>query len=146
MVLGLSRRPAAPQEESIPEDLIASIPILARPGEVSTTFAIEREEALATQAASDDAIGRSPAADEPALRASTGTNLAQQLRYDLGEALARELDRGAETIASAFSEMEGRLARAEADLASARAEVERERAARETAEKRLAAFKELALK
>ena len=149
MVLGLSRRQAARQEESIPEDLIASIPLLTEAGEVEhTTFAIEHEEdsSVMPAPAPEETLQMPPPAEDPATPLSTGATLAQQLRYDLGEALARELDRGSEAITAAMGDLEARLAQAEADLAAARAEVEHERNARETAEKRLAAFKELALK
>lgn len=139
----MSRRQASRVQEEIPEDLLASIPdVNAKVDE--TTFAIEHEEVIALPAADADA----PSADglPPGIGGSAAASLAQQLRYDLGEALARELDRGAETIAAAVSDLETRLMEAESALAAAQAEVERERAARETAERRLQAFKELALK
>lgn len=151
-MLGLFRRQAArAQEEPIPEDLIASIPVVAGKNDAdATTFAIEHEEVIAVPPAPpsdapqlDAGLDASAAPPGPA---NAGSAVAQQLRYDLGEALARELDRGVEAIGAAFAEIEARLAQAEADLAAARAEAEHERALRETAEKRLSAFKELALK
>lgn len=122
------------REDPIPEDLLASIPTVDKPVG-GTTFAIESEEVIAVPPPAA-AVGG----------ASLGAALAQQLRYDLGEALARELDRASEAFATNIADLETRLQQAEAALMATHQELERERGSRELAEKRLAAFKELALK
>lgn len=148
------------QEDIISEELIANIPVVggASSAREATTFAIEHEEVIyAPPGAPEDALavaaedrGGEPALDgsdaSPAPALSPGAAIAAQLRYDLGEAFARELDRAEQSVAAAMADMEARLTIAEAELATARAEVERERAAREGAESRLKAFKELALR
>lgn len=130
----MASRSARAQDDTIPEDLLASIPVVDK-AQATTTFAIESEEPL---------VGAPPAAVQGGL--SLGAALANQLRYDLGEALARELDKASEAFASNIADLESRLAQAETALMSTHQELERERDAREGAERRLAAFKELALK
>lgn len=130
----MPRQPSRVQEESVPEDLIASIPVVPSGQEETTTFAIESEDVVAAPPSGTFTPG------------AIGAALSQQLRYELGEALARELDRAADSFASQISDLEQRLAQAESALMATHGALAAERDARETAEKRLAAFKELALK
>lgn len=141
----MPRQPARVHEETIPEDLLASIPVVAgeaKPAEM-TTFAIESEEAIPMP---PSAPAQGPSAPSILSPGAIGAQLSQQLRYDLGEALARELDRASETFAASIADLENRLQQAESALMATHQELARERDARETAEKRLTAFKELALK
>jgi hypothetical protein len=138
-VLGMPRQPSRVHEETVPEELLASIPTVpaARADEL-TTFAIESEESVSLSGGEPP-----PAVHMPG---TIGAAISQQLRYDLGEALARELDRAAETFAGQISDLETRLQQAEAALMATHQELANEREARENAEKRLSMFKELALK
>jgi len=154
------KQAARAAEEAIPEELIANIPVVgATPmGKETTSFAIEEEIILmppptataaappgdASPTAGSEAAPIGEMTDAPP--ASPGAALAAQFRYEMGEALARELDRAEQAMLAAVSDLETRLARAEAELATARAEAERERALREATEARLKAFKELALR
>lgn len=114
-----------------------------KPG-ATTTFAIESEEIVAAPAPEASAAPFVPrTTGNPG---NLGHQLASQLRYDLGEALARELDRASEAFAANVAELEARLEQAEQALMATHKALELERDAREGAEKRLAAFKELALK
>lgn len=139
----MPRNPSRAQAETIPEDLLESIPVVGK-AEASTTFAIESEEVIGSP------TGAAPLGPLPAPMSGNpgnlGHQLASQLRYDLGEALARELDRASESFASNIADLESRLQQAEQALMATHKALELERDAREGAEKRLAAFKELALK
>lgn len=130
----MPRPSARTHEEPIPDDLLASIPVVDK-GNAATTFEIETEEVIAAPPPAAALAG-----------GSLGAALAHQLRYDLGEALARELDKASETFAGNIADLEARLTQAEAALMATHQELEREREMREGAERRLAAFKELALK
>lgn len=154
----MSRRQSARvHEEIISEELIANIPVVggvSSAGE-ATTFAIEHEEVIYTAApAAEDPLPLADGEQTEGSDATTpttpplspGATIAAQLRYDLGEAFARELDRAEQSVAAAMADMETRLNAAEAELATVRAQAERDRAARESAEARLKAFKDLALR
>lgn len=112
----------------------------------STTFAIESEEVIAAPAPDAAAPLAQPVPTITGNPGNLGHQLASQLRYDLGEALARELDRASEAFAANVADLESRLQQAEQALMATHKALELERDAREGAEKRLAAFKELALK
>lgn len=145
----MPRQSARAHEEPISEDMLANIPVVGAGAEPQmTTFAIESEEPLAMPPAGGALEGTPPPMPDATLHApgAIGAQLSQQLRYDLGEALARELDRASETFAASIADLENRLAQAEKALMSTHDELNRERDARELAEKRLSAFKELALK
>lgn len=147
----MSRRQVArTTDEPIPEELLASIPTLSG-GRIAeaTTFAIESEEILPLQPVEDaaPAAPQAPATGAiPSLAPAPSANLAHQLRYELGEALASALDAATETMAATVRELEARVAAAEKEANAARVEAERERAERAKAEERLKAFKELALR
>ncbi|HET6404225.1 MAG TPA: hypothetical protein VFH78_06220 [Candidatus Thermoplasmatota archaeon] len=129
----MPRASSRANDDPIPEDLLNSIPDVGKGG-AATTFAIEAEEVIA------------PPAPAGVPGQSVSAALAQQLRYDLGEALARELDKASETFASNIADLEARLQQAEAALMATHQALDAERDAREAAERRLQAFKELALK
>lgn len=148
-MLGLFRRQVArAQEDHIPDELIANIPLVAKdaPPAEDTLFVIESEEIIVVSPPEPQASDRSEPSNAGVPPEPVPSGLAAQLRYEMGEAFARELDRAEAAMNAALGELETRLAAAEADLASAREEVERERQARINMERRLAAFKELALK
>lgn len=135
------------QEEPIPDELLANIPVV---GDESTTVfvAVEAEDeddVLVTPAPmapqAEEVVLETKMADE-----SAGPALAAQLRYDMGEAFARELDKAEASIAGAIGDLEKRLSQAEAALIRAHEAANREREAREQAEARLRAFKDLALR
>jgi hypothetical protein len=131
----MSRRQSARvQEEPIPEELIANIPT------VGSGATVEAE--VSFSAVEDEQAAAAPPEGAPL----TPSALAQQLRYEMGEAFARELDRAEQTLNGALADLEARVAAAEAALAEATAQATKEREAREAAEARLKAFKELALK
>lgn len=114
----LSRRQAVPAHDEIPDELLANIPVV--PGE-DTVFV--------------------PVEENPA----ASTTLAEQLRYDMGEAFARELDRAALRISAALADMTAQLARLHEQVGALQTENEELRASRAEIERKLNAFKDLAL-
>lgn len=141
-MLGLPRQAARVQEE-ISEDLLASIPIVGKGGE-------EESATVFVPVADDEVIAMPPspaapaAAGAPAEESAGALGVAAQLRYQMAEALARELDRAEQSVATALADFEGRIASLEEQLAKTRAEAEEARKGREHAERKLKAFKELA--
>lgn len=145
------RQAARAQEEPIPDELIANIPVVG--DEATTVFSPVESDmddvilvtpppaAEGPKTPEEDPVPETVTASE-----SAGAALAAQLRYDMGEAFARELDKAENAFSAAISDIEKRLVEAEAALVRAHQAAQREREAREAAENRLKAFKELALK
>lgn len=145
-VLGMFRKQGARGvDESIPEDLIATIPVVGAHAE-STVFVPVHDDAeggdVAVQARGR---GRASAEDDgaPAYAASGG--IAAQLRFDMGEAFARELDRAEQAVAAAVGDLEQQVARLFEQVNALQAENDDLRKARDRAERKLKAFQELAL-
>lgn len=133
--------------DAISDDMMANIPVVGDLGEDATTTFHEVDDDVIFVAPS--AVPRaqpSDSGDEEGAAPSRVSALAQQLRYEMGEAFARELDRAEASFTGALGDLETRLAEATAALVEAQAAVERERAARTDAEARLRMFKDLALK
>lgn len=71
--------------------------------------------------------------------------IGEQMRYEMGEAFARELDRAAGMVSAAVADLELQLARLHEQVSALQSENEELRKARNEAERRLNAVKELAL-
>lgn len=140
------------QEDTIAEGLLESIPIVDSPVRAATSFETVEEEVILAGPGSPPSPPPEPepAADaEPAPEARIAgppaSELAVQLRAQMGDAFAAELDRVEATIAAAVGQLEGELAEERAARADLEGELATERAAREAAQARLAEFKRLAL-
>lgn len=116
-------------QDEIPEELIANIPVVDEEGGDTVFVPVSNEEEttmMSTQNAKQSA-------------------LADQMRYEMGEAFARELDRAANMVAGAVADLEAQLARLHEQVTALQNENEELRSARTEAERKLNAFKELAL-
>ena len=114
--------------DEIPDELMANIPDVASDGD--TVFVPVSNEEETTMMAQES---------------SKMSSLAEQMRYEMGEAFARELDRAANMVSGAVADLELQLARLHEQVGALQAENEELRKARAEAERRLNAFKELAL-
>ncbi|HUR70166.1 MAG TPA: hypothetical protein VM370_13060 [Candidatus Thermoplasmatota archaeon] len=132
------------QEETISEDLLANIPVVG--AQADAVFETLDEEVIVMPPPASSPHARDPTPESAPASDAVTSPLAQQLRYELGEAFARELDRAEQSLHAALTDMEARLAAAETALAQAKGAADKERAARLEAEARLKAFKELALR
>lgn len=121
------RQVAQDTEEPIADELLANIPEVAK-GPEDALFETMEDDVIIM--GPPPAPAPTPHADAPA-PAAPGA-LAGQLRAQMGDAFAAELDRAESAIAGVVADLEAQLAS--------------ERAAREMAEARLAEFKKLALR
>lgn len=140
------------EPERIPDDLIANIPVLGSEAERRGAGA---EEVVTFVPVDDEVIlvapNPDPLVEDPKPTAAPPTPgqasaVVAQLRYEMGEVFARELDRAEATFIAALGDLETRLAAAEKALVSSYAQAQEERELREQTEARLKAFKDLALR